>query len=127
MTQLLPRTVEALFQTCLFGKADNTAERVEVQAVVRRFYFHRGRLQAHEAQIVELLGELPVEFHRSGGGGYTFLNGCLDKHGQQWTGMQSTVELLIALGIGVGKAEFLVPRDQWAALPGGVPYIVVDV
>jgi hypothetical protein len=127
MAQLLPQAVETLFQTCQFRSGDSRAEQMEVQAIVHRFYFHRGRLRAHEAQIVELLGELPVEFHRSGGGGYTFLNGCLDKQGRQWTGMQSTVELLIALGIGAGKVEFLIPREQWAALPGGVPYIVVDV
>jgi hypothetical protein len=39
--------------------------------------------------------------------------------------MHQRVEQLVQLGIAVGKIRYLLPRDMWDALPGGMPYFVV--
>jgi hypothetical protein len=69
-------------------------------------------------------------FHRhteeSGGGGWSFLNFCQDRHGTLWTGMHQTCEELIVLGIGLGMVKWCLPRGMWDALPGGMPYLVID-
>ena len=127
MSRLNPELVRETLQTCTFGSGDNAAQKVEVEGVVRKFALHKGRLASKRRLIEELLGELPTEFRRSGGGGWSFVNACMDRHGSQWTGLHQVMEELFVLGIAIGKAEFQAPREMWSELPGGMPYIVVDV
>jgi hypothetical protein len=79
-----------------------------------------------EDEIGDMLDELPAEFQASGGGGWTFLNACNDKDGNQWTGMHAVMEQLFCLGIAAGKARWTIPRDMWATLPGGMPYVSIN-
>lgn len=79
-----------------------------------------------EQQISELLVELPNEFQASKGGGWSFLNACLTRDGEQWTDLHLVMEKLFMLGIAAGKARWLMPRDMWKAFPGGMPYVVVN-
>ena len=75
-----------------------------------------------------MLVELPNEFMEEsagGGGGWSFLNTCYDKNGDQWTGMHLTMEQLFQLGIAAGVASYVMPRQMWAVFPGGMPYIVI--
>ena len=53
------------------------------------------------------------------------MNLCYDKYDRQWTGMQRSMEALMVLGIAIGKIEYMLPREAWPDLPGGVPYIVI--
>lgn len=78
-----------------------------------------------KSHISTMLSHLPSEFKQSGGGGYTFLNACEDENHHQWTGMQTIMDHLFALGISIGKCNYLLPREVWGALPGGMPYIIV--
>ena len=55
----------------------------------------------------------------------SFLDACMDKHGNQWTDFHQTMEQLVQLGIAIGEVEYCLPRDLWSALPGGVPFLVV--
>lgn len=87
--------------------------------------FDKGRLADHAELVAAMLLELPDEFRESGGGGWSFLNACDDRHGRQWTGLHSTMAELFALGLGLGLVKSLLPRDMWDVLPGGVPYYVV--
>lgn len=48
----------------------------------------------------------------------------MTKSGDQWTGTHATMELLFCLGAAAGYV-ICFPREQWASLPGGVPYPVV--
>jgi hypothetical protein len=73
-----------------------------------------------------MLSDLPDEFQASGGGGWSFLNACMTKTGEQWTGMHPTMDKLFMLGIAAGKARWLMPRDMWSVLPGGMPYVSVN-
>lgn len=98
---------------------------VEVHGVVAGFGLHPERLKEKEPEIIALLEELPDEFKTIGGGGHSFLNLCNDKHGTQWADTHKTCDALLCLGIAIGKAEILMPRELWGALPGGMPYISI--
>lgn len=98
---------------------------VLVEGVRVRIGFHPQRLESHREQVREWLALLPPQFHKDAGGGWSFLNACLTRDGEQW-GEHWNVEQLLALGIGLNLARWLTPRDMWDALPGGMPYAVID-
>jgi hypothetical protein len=101
---------------------------VHVDGILHPWGFHRERLESHRVEISKMLQGLPIEFRdqaHGGGGGWSFLNACQDANDVQWTGLHQTMDVLICLGIGLGLAEWLLPRDMWEALPGGMPYFVV--
>lgn len=125
-SKLDPRRIQEIFLDCLFQDGEDTSGHVDAEGIQCVVGFHPGRLAKHKEEICALLDELPDEFKKSGGGGMSFLNACLDKHGVQWTGLHSRMEQLFQLGIGVGKVQCLLPRELWAALPGGMPYFVVN-
>ena len=115
--------VHDLYEKCLINQG-NMAESVVVEGIVSKSFFHRGRLEEHKSEIMEMLMELPHQFRQSDGGGWTFLNGCINDKGQQW-GEQPTVDRLFQLGIGTGQAAYMMPREMWSVFPGGVPYCIV--
>jgi len=98
---------------------------VLVEGIVCTYAFHPQRLEEHKSAIAAMLSELPDEFMTSGGGGWSFLQACVDRDGRHW-GEHPAMGALFALGIGAGLARYLLPREFWAVMPGGVPYIVVD-
>ena len=122
---LTPQHVEAVFMDCLFIDGEDTSDHIVAEGIVRTVGFHPGRIEQHRQEIHDMLAELPDEFKTSGVGGYSFLNACMDKHGNQWTGMHQTQEQLVQLGIAIGEVEYCMPRDMWVAFPGGMPYIMV--
>lgn len=97
---------------------------VLVEGVTRTFGFHPGRLAEIKPDVDALLAELPEQFQGGKGGGWSFLNACMDRNDHQW-GEHQDIEALVCLGIGAGSAAFLMPRDMWDVLPGGMPYFVV--
>ena len=123
--------VRDVMMSCLFkpedlpGDGSTPADAITVQGIVRGFGFDPKRVEAAKPAIAEMLDQLPNEFRADGGGGWSFLNACTDKTGELWTGMQQSVDELVCLGIAAGYAEYLLPRDMWAVLPGGVPYFSV--
>ena len=121
-----PERVNAIFLDCLFKEDEDTSKHVLAGGITRSVGFHPERLNEHRAEIEIMLNELPDDFKASGGGGMSFLNACNDKHGNQWTGMHQRMEQLFQLGVGVGKAELLSPREMWSVLPGGMPYYIVN-
>ena len=124
-TVLDPERVSAIFTDCLFRDGEDTSNHIKAEGIVRNVGFHPERLQNHKAEIEAMLDELPDEFKKSGGGGWSFLNACNDKHGNQWTGLHQRMEQLFQLGIGIGKVQYQMPREMWSVLPGGMPYLVV--
>lgn len=80
-TTIDPNVVEQVFLDCLFrseeivdGKTPEGA--VIAEGIMAKVGFHQGRLQSHATEIREWLSLLPTEFHKNGGGGWTFLNAC---------------------------------------------------
>ena len=124
-TKLDPQRVEAIFSDCLFREGEDTSKHVKADGISCNVGFHQERLNSHKVEISELLDELPDDFKATGGGGMSFLQACLDKHGNLWTGLHQRMEQLFQLGIGIDKVNCLLPREAWSALPGGMPYYLV--
>jgi len=118
--------VEAIFNDCLFKDGEDTSNYVKAEGIAHNVGFHPERLQSHKAEIEAMLDELPDQFKKSGGGGWSFLNACLDKHGEQWTDLHLRMEQLFQLGIAIGKVECQLPREMWMVFPGGMPYYVIN-
>jgi len=123
--KLTSDNVQKTLFACLYEQGEDTSNHVKAQGVRGPIGFHPERLAVQKENIIAMLKQLPKEFMKSGGGGYTFLNGCIDSEGEQW-GDQSSVDELICLGVAIGKVSFPMPREMWSALPGGVPYFTVD-
>ncbi len=110
--------------------ADLPEGAIVAEGVIRPFAFHGGRLESHRDEVTKMLQGLPIEFRdaeHGGGGGWSFLNACNDANDVQWTSFHQTMDELFVLGIGLGLAAWLMPRDMWKVLPGGMPYVVVKV
>lgn len=114
--------VDRIMRDCLNGTADGA---VIVDGIVRKFGLNPEKISSHNEEIRALLNEMPDTFHKDTGGGWSFLNLCVDKSGAQW-GEHSNMEALLVLGIAAGMAEIMIPRDMWAIFPGGMPYVVFD-
>lgn len=119
--QLTHQNVEAVFADCLADTAEYTLKGVLIEVA-----FNREKIVEHEQDIMQMLMQLPKEFHRPGGCGWSFLNMCIDKNGNQWNDFHQTQDKLVCLCRSIGAVEFLMPRDLWKALPGGMPYIVIN-
>jgi hypothetical protein len=114
--------VEELFRQCLAPTPD---QGVVIEGIVIKAAFSEAAIERHRGTIAALLAELPEQFREAGGGGWSFLNACDDRHGRQWTSFQRTMEQLFMLGLASGQVTELMPRELWPALPGGMPYYVI--
>lgn len=123
--RLTATTVETIFRACLFSDDEDTSDHAVARGIVTNVGFHPGRLAEQRAVVATLLRELPAEFMADGGGGWSFLNACLDRNGEQWTGDHGVMERLFLLGLALGMVQEQLPREMWSVLPGGMPYYVV--
>lgn len=123
--RLTTENVKALMLECLAedAEAENTTV---VEGLTRDYAFSLAAIERNVPNIKKLLAELPEAFRSDGGGGYSFLKAPFNRHGGQWGGQSDAAEL-IALGIAARCAKYIFPRDLWEVLPGGVPYIVVEI
>ncbi len=124
--------VENIFVTCLLDKDDtinaleNPNDAIKVEGIMSNVGFHPDRIKEHTDDIVSMLDDLPNEFMADGGGGWSFLNACNDKDGNQWTDLHMRMEQLFMLGMAAGKAKYTLPKEMWNVLPGGMPYVVIN-
>lgn len=119
-----PDRVEVIFSQCL---ADEEGPGSEVQGVVIKCKFNPEKVKEFKKEIEEMLEQLPDNFHEDIGGGWSFLNFCLNKDGKTcWTGIHTTCDYLICLGIELGFVKIIL-NEVKQSLPGGVPYIVINV
>jgi hypothetical protein len=123
--KLTAENVHTTFMKCLFSEGESTENYVLGEGCITKVGFHPERLKSNETNISEMLNQLPDEFKKIGGGGMSFLNMCNDKDGNQWSDLHQTMDELVTMGIASEKASFLMPRDMWNVLPGGMPYVVV--
>jgi hypothetical protein len=117
--------VGEVFVDCLFKDGESQEKFVLAEGVVGKYGFEPTRLESHREDVKELLSQLPPEFQEGTGGGWSFLNACNDKDGNQWTGEHRVMEQLFVLGLALGLVESQLPREYWVALPGGMPYYMV--
>ena len=124
------RKIEEIVKDCLFSEAEFPpgasvpADAVIVEGIIHPWGFNPQRLESHRDEVKTLLADLPDEFQQNGGGGMSFLNACMDREGNHW-GEHRNMDQLFSLGIGLGLAKSVLPREMWSALPGGMPYYVV--
>lgn len=122
--------VERVLMACLHDEDDDTTNGVLVEGIVGTFGFRKDRLEAHRGAIMEMLSELPDEFRNvgsGGGGGWSFLNACDDRHGEQWTSFHRSMDQLFCLGKAIGAVDEVLPREMWEVLPGRMPYYRVNL
>lgn len=124
--QLTAENVHNTLMECLFHDGEDTSAHIIGEGIQKKVGFHPERLESHRDNITAMLNELPEPFHAATGGGWTFLNACNDKNGNQWTGLHATVDELVMLGNAIGKLKFLMPREMWSMFPGGMPYMVIN-
>jgi hypothetical protein len=124
--KLTNENVLNIFKDCL---TDETSEnKLLVEGLVTKAYFNPDKLEASKSKIISMLDCLHPNFKSTesgGGGGWSFSKMCNDKNDEQWTGLHMNMEMLVMLGIGIKKVEYLAPRELWNALPLGLPYIVI--
>lgn len=124
--KLTAAAVDELMTKCLFSDDESMDNAIRVEGIINNYAFHPDRITLHANDIGSLLLQLPVNFRKDSGGGWSFLNACDDVDGVQWTGLHQQMERLFVLGIAAGKARWLLPREVWSKLPGGMPYVQVD-
>lgn len=130
MSNLSAKRVHEILLDSLFRDSEVTNGQVPEGAVIssgvmRTVGMHKERLESHREEVREMLKELPDNFQEEKGGGWSFLNACLDKSGRQWAEHENIDELLV-LAQGLGMAKILLPREAWSGLPGGMPYFSVS-
>ena len=124
--------VSRVFMDCLHQDAELPSDgsvppgAVIAQGVVTSIGFHRGRLMTHRKEVHDLLIELSPVFMVESGGGWSFLNACMDKHERQW-GEHRNVEQLLLLGLACGYVTYCLPKEMWPMFPGGMPYFTVNL
>lgn len=120
-----PDRVAAIFMECLYDPQKDTADMVKAEGIVCTVGFAQSRLDEHRDEITTMLKNLPLQFQEQGGGGWSFLNACNDKNGEQWTGLHQRMEQLFQLGLAINMVVEPMQALPRAVLPGGVPYYVV--
>lgn len=118
------KEVTDLFKACLFLDGEPTDNAIIARGIINSAGFHPERLAQHRQLIDDLLDQLPEQFREEDGGGWSFLNACVDRNGTQW-GEHQNVEQLFLLGMASGRVECLTPRDRWHVYPGGMPYYMI--
>jgi len=116
--------VEEIFKDCLFRKDEikkgiPVVDPLMVDGIKGKFGFHPDRIKFNEKDINQLLAELPTKFLD----GCSFLEMCMDRQNNQWTGEHLKMEQLVCLGIAIGAISYCLPRDMWNVFPGGMPFI----
>ncbi len=118
--------VEKIFVDCLAPNKD-TEGAVLIEGVRTKAMFMPDKITEHKAEIIGMLSKFDPTFMQDQGGGWSFLNMCVDKNGHQWTDFHLTCDKLICLGLASGTVKFLIEdRKLWKIFPGSMPYIVVD-
>lgn len=125
--QLTANNVHETFMKCLFKDAEPQDNPVEGHGVMMLMGFHPGRLEENREKILSMLDGLPDNFKEGQGGGWSFLNACNDKNGNQWADMHQTMDELVCLGLAIKAVKFQLPREMWDAFPGGMPYFSVSI
>lgn len=120
-----PERIHEIFNDCLFKDNESHSEYLPAKGLTMSVGFHPERTEKHASEIHELCMNLLAEFQEDIGGGHSFLYMCMDKDGN-YCMEQPTAQELLLLGIATGWMSFLMPREVWSVLPGGVPFVVVN-
>lgn len=121
--ELSSENVSRIFMDCLYENRED--DEIIVYGIVNGFSLNPNKIDEHKSDIYLMLKQLPKQFHKDSGGGWSFLNACNDKNGKQW-GEHRSMEQLFVLGMACKLVRCLLPRKFWETLPGGMPYYIVE-
>ena len=115
--------VHEIYKKCLFKNeelenGEPNCDFTVGEGIQHTGIFNSSRLGECRSQIVAMIDELPNLEE-----GPSFMALCVDKHGRQWTGMHSTMDLLMQLGTATGVICYPLPRELWPFV-GGVPLVL---
>jgi hypothetical protein len=123
--ELTEFNVHEKFLYCLQKMSENGRRGVRVEAISIRVTFDAVRLLEIRSNIKHALDQLPTGFTQSLGGGLSFTAMKFNRQFRIWSYNPRSQEELLALSMGLGLADFLVPRDVWHLLPGQTPFVVI--
>lgn len=109
------------FMDCIFHAGEPIEGYVAVRGLQLTVGFHPTRLESKREFVKECIAQLHPNFTE--GGGWSFLNLCEDKDGNQWTSFHKVMDELVMLSIGLKLASFPIPLECWSDLPGCMPYV----
>ena len=118
---LTPELVNSVFKKCFLTEAGKNVKTIPVEFGDQTFKFDHLSIEANKVEIEKMLEELPPQFKE----GESFLNACLDKNGNLWTGVHGNIMKLFLLGMAIGKVEYTFPKEVWPSLHGGMPFYTV--
>lgn len=121
--KLTSENVETVLKDCL---GSNLEGDTLVDGLINKFSFSAPKILARDEDIRSMLADLPEQFDAAKGGGWSFLNACQTRAGDQWTGLHRDMEALICLGIAANRAGWQM-KEMADVLPGGVPYFYVNI
>src|SRR6478735_6010944 len=116
--KLSAANVEHIFKRCLLNDDEKNLEHIYEHGVKIEVYFKTSELKKYRQRITEMISQLPETFLQHKGGGWSFLNLCLNKDGQQWTDSHEVCDMLVCLGLAIDKIAFCLHRDMWSIFPG---------
>lgn len=123
--KLTSSNVETIFKECI---SDSKSNALSVHGVMLKVPFDRSKVSANRENILSMLSVLPDEFYVGRGGGWSFLNLCIDRFGNQWTDYHQTCDMLVCLGLAIGAVEFVFKqRELWQCFPGNMPYLTINL
>lgn len=122
--ELTIANVQAVLDACRFKRGEDPGTQVKAEGAMKSYLFNQDRLKNHQEDIENMLGQLPETFKQDSGGGWHFMYATKRADHVKWGSLQA-VDRLLCLGIAIGKARTLMPRDMWHVFPGGLPYFVV--
>ncbi|GAB3550664.1 hypothetical protein [Spirosoma fluminis] len=125
LVDLSENAVNWTYYQCMTVKP-NDENTILVAGVQGGAQFEPARIETYRPQILHYLEQLPQQFRKSGGGGWSFLNMNEDKDGRQWADLHISMDKLICLGKAIGVLT-TTPNDLNEALPGGMPYVFLDL
>lgn len=127
---LTSERVRTVYERCFRPEAEYSAARInraQVEAWMLRHTFSVPQLGRSREEIIRMLLCLQSGFRVDEKGGGSVGAATIREDGSFWTGDMSDVEKLVSLGVAVGLVSFPAPREKWSRLPGGLPYICVEI
>lgn len=124
--RLTPQVVVALISDCLDEESTEHSHLIEIDGIRHKYSFNQKLVDENKDRIIQALYELPDAFQKNKGGGWSFLQACMDRHGDLWTGEHAIIDALFCLGVAAKKVTCMFPRDLWVSLPGEMPYYCIE-
>ena len=125
MNNNISQSVEYIFLDCISKNQQSNLDTVYIEGVYLKVKFDIDKLNHYNTDISEILENIHTNFKINIGGGWSFLNFCLDKNSEQWTDLHHIADKLLVLGLATKKISYLLPKEFWKEMPGGLPYIVI--